>query len=105
VLRGRPVGQYWLHVKASGEELWLDHQPTRLKCLRVEVIDLGRGRTVEQTKSWCREEYDVYHEKYGYCMVCIYVVQPRGTGWRMHDNASDRFTVWRRPHVELWAEV
>jgi hypothetical protein len=94
-----PEAVYWTRVEDDGTEVRFDRDPN-YRSLRVELIDLGQGRMVEQTKTWCREECQVYHETYGYCMVCIYPVRPRGRGWRLHDNASDKFTVWRRAHAE-----
>jgi hypothetical protein len=87
-LRIKEPTEFWLHVRADGSELRFAHEPTDVRSLRVETIEIAPGKWVEETRTYTVENEGLVHE--------IIMVKPRGAGWKLHDESSDNWTVWRR---------
>lgn len=91
--RERKVARRWLHVSDDGSEFWYTREPPRreMKTLAVYFIDIGGGRLVQQADTFNIGEPGTF--------ALIRCVKPRGEGWRIHNDNSDSYTVWRRPHT------
>lgn len=89
----RKVARRWLYVNEDGSEFWYTREPPRreMKTLAVYFIDIGGGRLVQQADTFNIGEPGTF--------AVIRCVKPRGEGWRIHNDNSDSYTVWRRPHT------
>jgi hypothetical protein len=93
-----PVGKFWLRILYDGREVRFKREPNPPH-LTVEVIDVRRGRWVEQTRTW------FIKVRLGGGMA-NFAPKPRGRGWELYqdevkDGATGRlFAIWRRPCVK-----
>jgi hypothetical protein len=81
---------YWLHVTAGREEVRLASRPDDLLTHSIWVIKAADGRLIEETFTCSIEARE-------WRTTTIVMLEPRGRGWKLHDGASDKFKVWRRP--------
>jgi hypothetical protein len=102
------VREYALHVRPDGVEVLYRRLPEIIhhsgggffegirsrerggivRAHNVVVLKLGNGRLVEQTT------IQSIRVNRGQAYICP---QPRGEGWKVHDDHSDNYTVYRRP--------
>lgn len=101
--REKQISEYSIHVRPNGEELLFSERPEphphyrwmllirqsndqRLQAHHVIEYELPDGSRIEETSLPTIE-----------CYMRIICPKPHGEGWKLHDNTSDKFTVYRRP--------
>lgn len=98
----KKISEYSLHVCADGEEvlfselprphpyhhwmLLIQHYNNPVQVHHVIEYELPDGSRIEQTSLPTIE-----------CYMRIICPKPRGDDWKVHDNNSDKITVYRRP--------
>lgn len=83
----------WLHVNDDGSEEWYRSEPSSIKTLKVEFIDIGGGRLVQHTVTRDLPEEIMYGGA-----IRVRTVRPRGKGWEVWGSIRNRVSDWRRPH-------
>jgi hypothetical protein len=86
--------EFYLHVRDDGSEVRFAHEPFQYRSLHVEIIEIKSGKFLEQTKTRIIE---IWCGTFGRLIP----IRPRGHGWRRYDNRSEKFCVWRRPHIHI----